>query len=104
MGAPCCSGWMTKTNKMAVRPREHASRPAPRRARASVVSALRDWRRRQRRQPAEIDAQVAHPPLESVLQPIERRQQTTYLDERLDAFLPDYVEAPQTADFGRTLW
>ncbi len=89
---------------MAVRPRDHVSRLAPRRARAAVAAALRDWRRRQQRQPAEIVAQVEYPPLESILQPIERRQQSTYLDERLDAFLPDYLETPQTAGFGRSLW
>ncbi len=71
------------------------SAPAGRRIRPAVRSAMRHWRLRQRLANAAVaQGQIDYPPLEAVLQPIERRQRRVRLDEQHDAMLPDYAELP----------
>jgi ubiquinone biosynthesis protein len=71
--------------------------------RPAVRDALRHWRMRQRLASAAAGSSIDYPPLESVLQPIERRERLISFDERSDALLPSYEVLPHHDNFWTSL-
>src|SRR5260221_9905153 len=78
-----------------------AVRPA--RVRQAVRQALRHWHMQRWLEPDNNNPSIDYPPLESVLQPIERRPRLAALDEKSDAFLPAYVAHAPKASLWRSL-
>ena len=74
------------------------AQPIAGRIRPAVQGAVRHWRLRQGLAAA-AKAQLDAPSLESVVQPIERRQQLIGFDERSDAVLPSDTALPRQGSF-----
>lgn len=75
----------------------------PIRVRQAVFEGMREWRSRQEAvADAALERSVKHPPAESVLHSIPRRQQAVPLDER-KRWIPHVETGPARATFGESL-
>ena len=71
--------------------------------RRAVERAALRWRRRQPLQTAIAPVRADYPALDSILQPIERRERLVSLDERSDAVMPTYGWAPHPSNYWDSL-
>ena len=75
--------------------------PTP--VRRAVANALRHWRMRQKLTAEAAPVKLRYPSLESVLQPIPRRERLIGVDEQSEALLPSFTVRPQRSRLGRSL-
>ena len=80
--------------------------PAPsgaRPIRPAVQAAMRHWRLRQRLAGAATQPPLPDLPLETILQPMERREPQVRLDEQSDAMLPEQIALPSNGSLWHSL-
>src|SRR5689334_23505446 len=93
---------MIKMTELTSRPLAVPVEPNTGRIHQVVQAAMRHWQLRQNLATA-AKTEIDYPPLESVLQPIARRERLVNFDEHSDAFLPSYTALPHENDFGYSL-